>query len=178
MKYRLLSVVILFWAMLAPVAAQTDHVLLDQPVGVYRVVATLHPYPASVGPATVRVAVTDLASGAPAPISAVNVIINAQSVGRDQLYVSPPLNEDRSTGVFQTERLYFAISDEWRIRVQVITENGQFELPATVQVSSVYSRIGEAEIIAVPATLGAMLVLAIGWRLWRRRVISTMNKAE
>ena len=177
MKYRLLSVLILLLALIAPVAAQTDHILIDQTVSKYRIVATLHPYPTSVGPATVRVSVFDATSGAPAPISAVNVIINAQSVGRDQLYVSPPLNEDRSTGIFQTERLYFAISGEWRMRVQVITEQGQFELPATVQVSSVYGRIAKAAVVAVPATLGVMLVLAIGWRLWRRRASSNTQNS-
>ena len=177
MKYRLLNILILLLMLFTPVAAQNDHILIDQTVSNYRIVATLNPYPASVGPATVRVSVFDATSGAPAPISAVNVIINAQSVGRDQLYVSPPLNEDRSSGVFQTERLYFAISGEWRMRVQVITEQGQFELPATVQVSSVYGRIAKAAVVAVPATLGVMLVLAIGWRLWRRRASSNMQNS-
>ena len=172
MKHLFWLIVLAALAGAHPAAAQApanQATFIDQQVGAYRVVATVSPAPATVGPAVVQVTLTDAASGAPAPVSAVNVIINARSVGRDQLYNAAPLNQDRATGIFQSERLYFSISDEWDVRVQVVAAEQQFEVAGQVTVGSVFARIADAAVIAVPATLAALLVVVVGWVFFRRR---------
>jgi hypothetical protein len=154
----------------APAAAQGQTTLIDQTNGAYRVVATLQPFPLSVGTADIVIAITDSATGAPRAVSAVNVITSSAEVGMDHLYISPPVDDNRANSVYKTDRLYFATSGQWNIRLQIITSEGQFELPATVEVGSVYARIGEAALITVPATLGALLLVALAWRFWRRRM--------
>jgi hypothetical protein len=172
MKHLFWLIMLVTLAAATPAAAQApaaQSTIIDQVVGDYRVVATLSPTPATVGPAVVQVAITDAQSGTPATVSAVNVILNARSVGRDQLYNAAPLNQDRTSGIFQSERLYFAISDEWDVRVQVVAAEQQFELTGLVSVGSVFERIMAAAVIAVPATLAALLALGLGWMWWRRR---------
>jgi len=174
---RVLLLVALATLLLAtPAAAQGQTTLIDQTTEGYRVVATLQPTPLSVGPADIVVTVTDSATGAPRPVAAVNIIISSALVGRDQLYITPPLDDNRTNGVYKTDRLYFSTSGKWNVRLQVITEAGQFELPTTVEVGSVYARIGEAAVVAVPATLAALLLVALGWRLWRRRLSSQQDR--
>lgn len=151
-----------------PAAAQGQTTLIDQITDGYRVVATLTPAPLSVGPADIVVTVTDSATGAPRPVSGVNIITSSAAVGRDQLYISPPVDDNRANAVYKSNRLYFSTSGLWNIRVQVVTSAGQFELPASVEVGSVYARIGEAAVVVVPATLAALAAVWLAWRLWRR----------
>ena len=172
MKHLCWLIMLVTLAAATPAAAQApadQSTIIDQVVGDYRVVATLSPTPATFGPAVVQVAITDAQSGAPAPVSAVNVILNARSVGRDQLYNAAPLNQDRTSGIFQSERLYFAISDEWDVRVQVVADEQQFEVTGLVSVGSAFERIMDAAVVTVPATLAVLLALGLGWVWWRRR---------
>jgi hypothetical protein len=172
MKHLCWLIALVTLAAATPAAAQApaaQSTIIDQVVGAYRVVATLSPSPATVGPAVVQVAITGAQSGAPAPVSAVNVILNARSVGRDQLYNTAPLNQDRTSGIFLSERLYFATSDEWDVRVQVVADEQQFEVAGLVSVGSVWERIMDAAVVTVPATLAALLALGLGWVWWRRR---------
>ncbi|HYF62104.1 MAG TPA: hypothetical protein VD886_04775 [Herpetosiphonaceae bacterium] len=172
MKYLFWLLALVALAAATPAAAQAPAgpaTFIDRQAGGYRVVATISPAPATVGPAVVRVALTDAASGAPARVSAVNVIISARSVGRDQLYNAAPLDNDRANGIFESERLYFSISDDWDVRVQVVADAQQFEVAGQVAVGSVYERIIDAAKIAVPATLAALVLLALGWAWFRRQ---------
>lgn len=149
--------------------AQTTTTLLDQVYGPYRVVATLKPNQVSIGPADIVVTITDSANGTPKPVSAVNIIMRSPVFGRDQLYIAPPLDDNRMIGIYKSHRLYFSASGVWTIRIQVITNEGPFELATSdVEVGSIYERIGQAAIIAVPATVGGLLVLALAWTWYRR----------
>lgn len=152
-----------------PAAAAEQQLLIEHVEEPLRIEATISPWPLYNGTATLDVRITDTTSGAPLPVAGVNLITKAQSIGRDQRYVAPPV-EPRDQALYRSHRLYFAISDTWDVRIEVVTTDGRtIVVPTTVEVASVNSHIAANAVIAVPATLGGVLIAYIGWRIYRQR---------
>lgn len=147
----------------------TEQVLIDEVRGAYRVVATLAPNPPAVGDALLRVVITDAASGQPSPLNLVQLYAAPESIGREELFIMVPENQDRNAGRYTSERLRFTISDQWNLRLILGAPEGEMVFTSKVQVDSVFKAIGEAAVIAVPATLVALAVVFIGYNIWRKK---------
>ncbi|MBM7844320.1 hypothetical protein [Herpetosiphon giganteus] len=147
----------------------TEQVLIDEVRGAYHVVATLAPNPPAVGDALLRVVITDAASGQPSPLNLVQLYAAPESIGREELFIMVPENQDRNAGRYTSERLRFTISDQWNLRLILGAPEGEMVFTSKVQVDSVFKAIGEAAVIAVPATLVALAVVFIGYKIWRKK---------
>ncbi|XSG73677.1 hypothetical protein ACP8Y2_15975 [Herpetosiphon llansteffanensis] len=147
----------------------TEQVLIDEVRGAYHVVATLAPNPPAVGDALLRVVITDATSGQPSPLNLVQLYAAPESIGREELFIMVPENQDRNAGRYTSERLRFTISDQWNLRLILGAPEGEMVFTSKVQVDSVFKAIGEAAVIAVPATLVALAVVFIGYKIWRKK---------
>ncbi len=165
MKKLLCLALLLLLGATAAQAAETPW--LDQTTGPFRVIATVAPTPLTTGPATMNIVLTDAASGAVRPVSAVRLITKSHEFGRDQTYVTVP---DQAQTSYTSERLYFASSGTWDVTVQIFDGAQTYTTSATLEVGSSTSRILSAAKITVPVTLGALAVFAVGWKLWQRRL--------
>ncbi|ABX02963.1 MAG TPA: hypothetical protein DEF47_13670 [Herpetosiphon sp.] len=146
-----------------------EQVLIDEVRGAYRVVATLAPNPPAVGEALLRVVITDATSGQPSPLNLVQLYAAPDSIGREELFTMLPENQDRNAGRYTSDRLRFTISDQWTMRLVLGAPEGEMVFTTKVQVDSVFKEIGEAAVIAVPATLVGLAVVFIGYKIWRKK---------
>lgn len=146
-------------------------VILDQTHGNYRVVATIAPNPPTIGKSTIRIRVTDAQTGAPKPVSAIILLVSAKSVGQPITVIAPQDQTQLGKGIYITERLNFPTSDTWNIIYRISAPDENFELNGDVFVKSVYGNIARAAMIAVPATLIAIGLAFLGYRMWRKRLV-------